>query len=194
MKRGIKLRDLTKYLNMKWVTGALKRKNIYKIIGAFVLLLGITACQDGSHVAAIPSTSSPSSAITPPVSETDPTSEFEKSDYSDKDDMKFSDLSGWKFVYGSGAGGWETDLEIREDGSFGGYSVQFNGWETGDDYPEGTCYVGDFYGKFTGLVKTGDFEYSMRCDFGRGGDEGSGGDQRRGAVCHDGAFGNRRRR
>lgn len=51
-------------------------------------------------MAAMLSISSLSSVANATASETDLTSVFEKSDFSDTDHLKSSDLSGWKFVYG----------------------------------------------------------------------------------------------
>ena len=62
------------------------------------------------------------------------------------------------FVFSSGAGGWSTDIEISEDGSFtGGYHDSEMG-AIGDGYPNGTVYVCTFSGRFSDPEPT-DKEY-----------------------------------
>lgn len=65
------------------------------------------------------------------------------------------------FDYSSGAGGWSTELNIYEDGSFDGYYYDSNMGEIGDKYPNGTCYVCDFSGSFSSPKKVSDYIYSV---------------------------------
>jgi hypothetical protein len=83
--------------------------------------------------------------------------------FHDIPDMKFSDLDGLEFWFGSGAGAWSTIVKILPDGAFSGYFHDSDMGVIGKGYPGGTRYECHFTGKFSSLVKTGDYEYSMRC-------------------------------
>jgi hypothetical protein len=80
------------------------------------------------------------------------------------DNFKYSDLAGLEFIFSSGAGAWSTTVKILNDGSFNGYFYDRNMGEKGTDFPNGTMYECFFSGKFSPLVKTGDYEYSIKCE------------------------------
>lgn len=72
----------------------------------------------------------------------------------------FKELSAYQFVFASGAGAWQTTLNIYEDGSFSGYYSDSDMGVTGEDYPNGTVSECTFNGKFTAPVKINDYTYS----------------------------------
>ena len=67
--------------------------------------------------------------------------------------FSFSELKGSRFVFSSGAGSWQTELTVAEDGSFQG-SFQDVRWGTPETYPDGTVYICDFQRQFTEPQKT----------------------------------------
>lgn len=75
--------------------------------------------------------------------------------------FQFSDLSDWVFYFSSGAGGWYTELRIKDDGSFEGHYQDADMGDGGDDYPNGTLYYCDFSGTFDQLEKVDDLTYKM---------------------------------
>ena len=67
------------------------------------------------------------------------------------------------FVFTSGAGGWSTDIELSEDGSFVGQYHDSDMGDTGEGYPNGTVYVCSFSGKFSTPEPTDNqYIYSMK--------------------------------
>ena len=73
----------------------------------------------------------------------------------------FAFLSHNDFSFSSGAGGWSTDFEIEQDGSFSGTYHDSEFGSTGDGYPGGTMYLCSFSGKFTNLRKINAYTYEM---------------------------------
>lgn len=69
-----------------------------------------------------------------------------------------------EFVFSSGAGGWQTVMNISSDGSFTGHYSDTNFGETGDGYPNGTVYICDFKGQFNDVRKIDEYTYSMKLD------------------------------
>lgn len=75
--------------------------------------------------------------------------------------IQFSELSKYQFVFSSGAGAWQTILNIYEDGSFkGNYSDSDMGY-TEEGYPYGINYLSTFEGKFTTPKRVNYYTYSM---------------------------------
>jgi hypothetical protein len=67
------------------------------------------------------------------------------------------------FVFSSGAGGWGTEIEIKEDGSFTGDYHDSDMGDTGEGYPYGTVYLCNFTGKFSNPKPTDQENvYSMK--------------------------------
>ncbi|MCR4787173.1 MAG: hypothetical protein K5888_01170 [Lachnospiraceae bacterium] len=58
----------------------------------------------------------------------------------------YADMENYLFYFTSGAGGWETDMRVHEDGSFEGEYYDFNMGEIGEGYPDGTVYRARFSG------------------------------------------------
>ncbi len=75
--------------------------------------------------------------------------------------IRFSELSKYQFVFSSGAGAWQTILNINEDGTFKGYYSDSDMGDTGEGYPNGINYSSTFEGKFTTPKRVNDYTYSM---------------------------------
>lgn len=74
----------------------------------------------------------------------------------------FSELPS-DFVFSSGAGGWSTDIEVAEDGTFTGSFHDSDMGSTGEGYPNGTVYLCNFSGKFSDPEPTEKpYVYSMK--------------------------------
>lgn len=84
-----------------------------------------------------------------------------ENDSTDVSTIQFSELSRYQFVFSSGAGAWQTILNINEDGSFKGYYSDSDMGDTGEGYPNGINYSSTFEGKFTTPKKINDYTYSM---------------------------------
>jgi len=92
------------------------------------------------------------------ISEVTPTVEENSSEESIN---LFSELSKYQFVFSSGAGAWQTILNIYEDGTFIGHYSDYNMGDTGEDHPNGINYLSTFEGKFTTPKRINDYTYSM---------------------------------
>lgn len=77
----------------------------------------------------------------------------------------FSELSKYQFVFSSGAGAWQTILNINADGTFHGSYTDSDMGDTGEDYPNGIVYSSTFEGKFTTPKKVNDYTYSVSIEF-----------------------------
>lgn len=103
-------------------------------------------------------------ALDSPSEETDGAEEdgFTGSDSSDPEAPSFAALQYVDFTFSSGAGAWETQLNIRPDGSFSGEYWDMDMGSSGDGYPNGTQYGNTFTGKFTDLQKVNDYTWAMK--------------------------------
>lgn len=79
-------------------------------------------------------------------------------------DSVFSKLENMEFYFASGAGAWRTVMQIEADGSFSGQYSDSDMGSTGEGYPNGTCYLSNFEGKFTQPVKINEYTYSMEIE------------------------------
>ena len=68
-------------------------------------------------------------------------------------DEVFADMADWLFIFSSGAGGWATELNVNADGSFSGKYYDSDMGDTGEGYPDGTCYECNFTGHFSDKVR-----------------------------------------
>ncbi len=73
----------------------------------------------------------------------------------------FGKLSDQTFIFSSGAGAWDTTLEISEDGSFTGDYHDSEMGDMGEDYPLGTVYGCLFHGQLTLGEQISDTAYSV---------------------------------
>ncbi len=68
------------------------------------------------------------------------------------------------FTFTSGAGGWSTDMVLKEDGTFTG---SYSDWDLGadtDSYPGGTCYVSEFSGRFSNFYQIDPYTWCMELE------------------------------
>ena len=66
-----------------------------------------------------------------------------------------------ELVFASGAGAWGSLLTLQPDGSFTG-DYRDSEMVNASDYPNGTCYVSVFEGKFTEVQQISDYSWSMK--------------------------------
>ena len=79
--------------------------------------------------------------------------------------LQFSILSKYQFVFSSGAGAWQTMLNINEDGTFKGYYSDSDMGDIGEGYPNGINYSSTFEGKFTTPKRINDYTYSISIEY-----------------------------
>lgn len=65
------------------------------------------------------------------------------------------------FNFSSGVGGWSTQLDLYEDGTFDGYYSDLNMGEIDEDYLRGTCRLCAFSGEFSTPRKLTDYVYAV---------------------------------
>ncbi len=126
-----------------------KLKRFMSFLAAVSLILVMTGCGDYP-----PPTTSIS--VEPPPSSVDTVENY--------NDELFTALQGKKFTFSSGAGGWETNIEMKEDGKFSGLHVDGDLGETGEGYPDGTYHVCEFSGQFTSAEKKDDYSYGVKLE------------------------------
>lgn len=78
-------------------------------------------------------------------------------------DVTFSVIKG-SYTFSSGAGGWQTVLDLKADGSFTGYYSDYDLGDTGSLNPKGTVYHCEFSGSFSHLTRVDGNSYSMTLD------------------------------
>lgn len=71
----------------------------------------------------------------------------------------FDAITGWEFSFLSGAGGWETTLEVNNKGSFIGRFYDDDMGDVGESYPNGTRYECDFSGKLMDVKRISQYVY-----------------------------------
>lgn len=81
-----------------------------------------------------------------------------------QDDSNIFKLIPRVFTFTSGAGGWATVINIEDDGSFVGEYHDSDMGSTGNNYPNGTCYICNFSGKFSTPKQVDDYTYSMKLE------------------------------
>lgn len=68
------------------------------------------------------------------------------------------------FIFTSGAGAWQTQLTVGDDGAFSGQYIDSDMGDTGEKYPNGTTYICDFDGKFSVIEKMDECTYLIKLD------------------------------
>lgn len=68
------------------------------------------------------------------------------------------------FYFGSGVGGWATELYLEADGSFRGMHYDTNLGENSADYPNGTKYICNFTGKFAPAERLDMYTYGVKLE------------------------------
>lgn len=79
--------------------------------------------------------------------------------------LSFSELAKYQFVFSSGAGAWQTILNINEDGTFQGEYSDSDMGDIGEGYPNGIVYSATFEGKFTNPKRVNDYTYSTSIEY-----------------------------
>lgn len=93
------------------------------------------------------------------IDDTDTTTNTEKPvGYTAFEDMPKS------FIFSYGAGGWSTAIVIEKDGSFSGKFLDNDLGSTGEGYPNGTCYICNFKGRFSEPEQVDEYTYSMKVE------------------------------
>ena len=64
-------------------------------------------------------------------------------------------------TFASGAGAWCTGLTLERDGSFAGAYHDSEMGDQGEGYPNGSCYISTFSGKFGDIRQVGDHTWAM---------------------------------
>ena len=64
-------------------------------------------------------------------------------------------------MFASGAGGWSTDLTLERDGSFTGAYHDSEMGDQGEGYPNGSCYISTFSGRFGNIRQVDDHTWAM---------------------------------
>lgn len=66
-----------------------------------------------------------------------------------------------EFSFLSGAGAWRTIITLKSDGTFNGWYLDSEMGEIGEDYPKGSAYTCNFFGKFDNIEKINEYSYKM---------------------------------
>ena len=99
-----------------------------------------------------------------PASETAKIAQKKEEKEASKEVDLFEEMSHWNFTFCSGAGGWETNMNVQPDGTFKGTYYDSDMGDTGDGYPDGTLYECNFLGKFSAPRKVDDYTYMLEID------------------------------
>ena len=75
-----------------------------------------------------------------------------------------SALKGIELDFSSGAGGWQTNLNIRQDGSFYGIFEDGDMGDYGKEYPNGTLYECRFSGRLSVERQLSDYSWLLHID------------------------------
>ncbi len=137
-------------------------KNAIVILALLCAILPLTGCTTTVNIPADPS---PSADETPQAEEAVSKEDKKEEDKADdaeptedtyKEDAAevFAEMSDWVFVFSSGAGGWDTTMTVKPDGTFTGLYHDSEMSSTGPGYPNGTIYECDFSGKFSDYVRS----------------------------------------
>ena len=77
-------------------------------------------------------------------------------------EFSFADVSDRLFIFSSGAGAWDTELFINNDGSFEGLFHDSDMGDSGEGYPGGTRYICSFKGRFESLERVDEFTFKIK--------------------------------
>lgn len=68
------------------------------------------------------------------------------------------------FAFSSGVGGWATELQMEDDGSFTGFYHDSEMGDTDSSYPNGTVYLCNFSGKFSEPQQLDEYKYEIKLE------------------------------
>ena len=95
---------------------------------------------------------------------TEKVTENQESETIREDEFSYSRMKNLEFSFLSGAGGWSTELYIKEDGSFHGIYHDSEMGDVGEQNPNGTMVYCEFRGKFGALTKVNERTYKTTID------------------------------
>ena len=90
-----------------------------------------------------------------------PETPIEKQEPPEQEAAVLPDALPLDLVFASGAGGWSTDLTLERDGSFTGVYHDSEMGSTGPEYPNGTCYISTFSGRFGDIRQVDDHTWAI---------------------------------
>ena len=90
-----------------------------------------------------------------------PETPIEKQESPEQEAATLPDALPLDLVFASGAGGWSTDLTLERDGSFTGVYHDSEMGSTGPEYPNGTCYISTFSGRFGDIRQVDDHTWAI---------------------------------
>lgn len=90
-----------------------------------------------------------------------PETPIEKQEPPEQEAAVLPDALPLDLVFASGAGGWSTDLTLERDGSFAGVYHDSEMGSTGPEYPNGTCYISTFSGRFGDIRQVDDHTWAI---------------------------------
>lgn len=76
----------------------------------------------------------------------------------------YEQMSIWRFIFSSGAGGWETHMDVLPDGSFSGEYYDSDMGSSGPGYDNGTFYQCVFHGRFGAYEEVSPYIYKVQVD------------------------------
>ena len=76
----------------------------------------------------------------------------------------FEQLSKLQWEFSSGVGGWSTEMQISEDGSFNAQYHDSEMGETGENYPNGSVYTCEFSGQMSILDQVDEHSWKVHVD------------------------------
>ena len=77
------------------------------------------------------------------------------------EEVTLPDALPMNFTFASGAGAWLTDLALEQDGSFAGVYHDSEMGDQGEGYPNGSCYISTFSGRFGAIRQVDDHTWAM---------------------------------
>ena len=124
-------------------------KKLFFILTLLILIFSLSACgidapkENSAQEAEIPQVQTP-----------------EEGNFVTEEAISFFKSIPGEFVFSVGAGGWQTVININEDGTFTGKHTDNEFTTIGEGYPEGSIYICEFTGKFSEPVMIEENLYS----------------------------------
>ena len=136
----------------------MKAKSLCLLLAlCLILLTGCGTKQPESPAEEPPVTEQPE----PPVEQPETPAEQPEMPAEEQDPVMLPDALPLDFTFASGAGAWLTELVLEQDGSFAGQYHDSEMGDQGDDYPNGSCYISTFSGRFGNIRQVDDHTWSM---------------------------------
>ncbi len=122
-------------------------------------ILSTAGCNVGTDIVGTgrPSGVSQDSYTSVPEVESKPESESSEIKADDQAEIPYP----LEMYFSSGVGAWVSQITINSDGSFVGIYTDGNMGETAAEYPNGTVYRCEFYGRFSKLRFVNEYTYAL---------------------------------